>query len=167
MLSLKTVQDFALVFDSYAKFMERLTARQMDVVSKASPDEIEHCEFELELLISRFEHLLERRPLLLNSVLLRQNPHNVREWINRVHLYDGSLNLQLETFEEAARTIDPKNQTGSFADLWTTMTKLLEAANDLEKTRHIFERAILAPFAKVDELARVWCEYVEFQLRHG
>lgn len=147
--------------------MERLTARQMEVVSKAKPDQIEHCEFELELLISRFEHLLDRRPLLLNSVLLRQNPHNVREWINRIQLYEGSVVLQIETFEEAVRTIDPKSQTGSFADLWIMMAKLLEKANDMEKSRHIFERAVLAPFAKVDELARVWCEYVEYQLRHG
>lgn len=167
MASLKTVQDFALVFDSYAKFMERLTSRQMDVVSKASPEQMEHCEFELELLISRFEHLLERRPLLLNSVLLRQNPHNVREWMNRVQLYDGSLNVQFETFEEAVRTIDPKNQSGSFADLWIMMAKLAEKAGDLEKARHIFERAVLTPLAKVDELACVWCEYVEYQLRHG
>lgn len=164
---MKTVQDFALIFDSYAKFMERLTARQMDIVSRASVDEIEHCEFELELLISRFENLLERRPLLLNSVLLRQNPHNVREWINRVQLYDGLLDVQLTTFEEAVKTIDPRNQSGSFADLWITVAKLLEKTNDLEKARHIFERAILVPFAKVEELASVWCEYVEFQLRHG
>lgn len=167
MASLKTVQDFALVFDSYAKFMERLTSLQMDIVAKAKPSEIEHAEFELELLISRFEHLLERRPLLLNSVLLRQNPHNVREWINRIQLYEGSLDMQLETFEEAVRTIDPKNQTGSFADLWIAVAKLVEKEKDLEKARQVFERAVLAPFAKVDELARVWCEYVEYQLRHG
>lgn len=166
-MSVKTVQDFALIFDSYAKFMERLASRQMDAVSKASSDEIEHCESELELSISRFEHLLGRRPLLLNSVLLRQNPHNVREWINRLQLYEESLDMQLETFEEAVRTIDPKNQTGSFADLWIIMARLLEKANDQEKAKYIFERAVLRPFLKVDELARVWCEYVEYQLRHG
>ena len=30
-----------------------------------------------------FEDLMDRRPLLLNSVLLRQNPHNVVEWQKR------------------------------------------------------------------------------------
>lgn len=167
METLKTVQDFALVFDTYAKFMERLVSKQMDLVSKASAEEFEHRESELELLIGRFEHLLDRRPLLLNSVWLRQNPHNVREWMNRIQLHEASLDLQLETFEEAVRTIVPKNQTGSFADLWIMVAKLLEKAKDLDKARQIFERAVLAPFAKVDELARVWCEYVEFQLRNG
>ena len=31
---------------------------------------------------------MERRPLLLNSVLLRQNPHNVVEWQKRVTLLE-------------------------------------------------------------------------------
>ncbi|KAI6227241.1 hypothetical protein M3Y95_00705900 [Aphelenchoides besseyi] len=167
MISVKTVRDFALIFDAYAKFMERITSRQMDIVRKASADQIEHCEFELELLISRFEHLMERRPLLLNSVLLRQNPHNVREWINRIQLYEGSLDQQIKTFEEAARTIDPKIQTGNFADLWIEVAKLIENANDVDRARHIFERAVRVSFTKVDELARIWCEYVQFQLKHG
>lgn len=32
---------------------------------------------------------MERRALLLNSVLLRQNPHNVQQWHKRVQLYEG------------------------------------------------------------------------------
>ena len=32
---------------------------------------------------------MDRRPLLLNSVLLRQNPHNVPEWQKRVDLLEG------------------------------------------------------------------------------
>lgn len=46
-------------------------------------------DIDLELRLARFEHLMERRLLLLNSVLLRQNPHNVQEWHKRVRLYEG------------------------------------------------------------------------------
>jgi len=46
-------------------------------------------DIDLELRLARFEHLMERRLLLLNSVLLRQNPHNVHEWHKRVLLYEG------------------------------------------------------------------------------
>lgn len=46
-------------------------------------------DIDLELRLARFEHLMERRLLLLNSVLLRQNPHNVQEWHKRVMLYEG------------------------------------------------------------------------------
>lgn len=49
------------------------------------PDDID-----LELRLARFEELIARRPLLLNSVLLRQNPHNVHEWHKRVKLYEGN-----------------------------------------------------------------------------
>ncbi len=49
------------------------------------PDDID-----LELRLARFEQLIARRPLLLNSVLLRQNPHNVHEWHKRVKLYEGN-----------------------------------------------------------------------------
>lgn len=45
-------------------------------------------DIDLELRLARFEHLMERRLLLLNSVLLRQNPHNVHEWHKRVLLYE-------------------------------------------------------------------------------
>jgi len=38
----------------------------------------------VDLRLARLEHLMERRPLLLSSVLLRQNPHNVVEWLKRV-----------------------------------------------------------------------------------
>lgn len=49
------------------------------------PDDID-----MELRLARFEQLIARRPLLLNSVLLRQNPHNVHEWHKRVKLYEGN-----------------------------------------------------------------------------
>uniref|UniRef100_A0A914RVW2 Pre-mRNA-splicing factor SYF1 n=1 Tax=Parascaris equorum TaxID=6256 RepID=A0A914RVW2_PAREQ len=92
-------------------------------------------QLELELLFARFEHLMDRRPLLLNSVLLRQNPHNAHEWLNRVQLYEGNKVKQVETYEEAVRTVQPKLQTEP-------------------------------PYCKVDDLATVWCEYAEFELRN-
>lgn len=46
-------------------------------------------DIDVELRMARFENLIERRLLLLNSVLLRQNPHNVHEWHKRVKLYEG------------------------------------------------------------------------------
>lgn len=86
---MKTVRDFTQIFDAYSKFMERLTSLKMEALENARADEIEEKELEVELFMSRFEHLMDRRPLLLNSVLLRQNPHNVHEWLNRVQLYEG------------------------------------------------------------------------------
>ena len=49
----------------------------------------EEDDLELEMRLARLEYLMDRRPILLNSVLLRQNPHNVQEWLKRVKLLDG------------------------------------------------------------------------------
>ena len=49
---------------------------------------------------------MERRPLLLSSVMLRQNPHNVHEWHKRVKLYDRQPRKQILTFTEAVTTVD-------------------------------------------------------------
>lgn len=86
----KTVRDFTQIFDAYSKFMERMSSLKMKELEESKPSQIEEKELELELVMTRFEHLMERRPLLLNSVLLRQNPHSVHEWLNRVQIYENS-----------------------------------------------------------------------------
>ena len=50
---------------------------------------------------------MERRPELLSSVMLRQNPHNVHEWHKRVKLFEGNAHRQIVTFTEAVTTVDP------------------------------------------------------------
>lgn len=49
---------------------------------------------------------MERRPELLSSVMLRQNPHNVHEWHKRVKLFAGNANKQILTYTEAVTTVD-------------------------------------------------------------
>ena len=56
--------------------------------------------------IARLEHLMERRPELLSSVMLRQNPHAVHEWHKRVKLFEGNPTRQILTYTEAVKTVD-------------------------------------------------------------
>jgi len=49
---------------------------------------------------------MERRPELLSSVMLRQNPHNVHEWHKRVKLFNGQPHKQILTFTEAVTTVE-------------------------------------------------------------
>ena len=49
---------------------------------------------------------MERRPVLLSSVMLRQNPHNVHEWHKRVKLFSGQPHKQILTYTEAVTTVD-------------------------------------------------------------
>ncbi len=51
--------------------------------------------------LARLEHLMSRRPELLSSVILRQNPHNVAEWHKRVKLFEGKPTKQILTYTEA------------------------------------------------------------------
>ena len=49
---------------------------------------------------------MERRPILLSSVMLRQNPHNVHEWHKRVKLFNRQPHKQILTYTEAVTTVD-------------------------------------------------------------
>lgn len=44
---------------------------------------------------------MNRRPELLSSVILRQNPHNVAEWHKRVKIFTGKPTKQILTYTEA------------------------------------------------------------------
>ncbi|VDD85968.1 unnamed protein product [Enterobius vermicularis] len=159
-VTVKTVRDFTQVFDAYSRFSERATCAKMDMIEKEGSDE--ESRLELELL---FEYLLERRPLLLSSVLLRQNPHNAHEWLNRVELFKGNKAKQIETFNEAVATVDPKYQTGKLSNIWIKFAKFYAEEGDIEKARETFEKGLQSNYVKVDDLATVWCEYVEMELK--
>lgn len=57
------------------------------------------------------ENLIARRPFLLSNVVLRQNPNNVTEWLNRVKLCESIITpdnpyLAIKTFTEAISAVD-------------------------------------------------------------
>lgn len=64
------------------------------------------------------------------------------------------------------RTVDPKKATGKLHELWVNFAKYYEEGNDLESARTIFEKATHVNFKNVNDLAFVWCEYAEMELRH-
>ncbi|XP_078445023.1 tetratricopeptide repeat (TPR)-like superfamily protein [Wolffia australiana] len=120
-----------------------------------------------DLRIARFENLLSRRPELLNSVLLRQNPHNVEQWHRRVKLFEGNPTKQILTYTEAVRTVDPMKAVGKPHTLWVAFARLYETHNDINNARVIFEKATQASFKSVDHLASIWCEWAEMELKHN
>lgn len=62
---------------------------------------------DLDLRLARLEALMQRRPELLSSVVLRQNPHNVHEWHKRAKLFAADPTKQILCYTEAVRTVDP------------------------------------------------------------
>ena len=77
-----TVRDFTQVFDAYAEFEESVITHMMQ---RAGRDETnKDFDLMLDLRITRFENLMDRRPFLVNDVFLRQNPNSVADWQARV-----------------------------------------------------------------------------------
>jgi pre-mRNA-splicing factor SYF1 len=162
-----TVRDFTLIFDAYVEFEESIIGSLMEAAAaradKGSLDE--DADFDLDLRMLRFEQLMDRRPFLVNDVLLRQNPNNVIEWEKRVALWGDNKEEVVNTYTAAIAAINPKKAHGKFSELWVNYAKFYESGGDLDTARVIFDKAVKVPFKSVAELAETWCEWAEMELR--
>ncbi|KAF3767495.1 TPR-like protein [Cryphonectria parasitica EP155] len=163
-----TVRDFTLVFDSYAEFEESIIGALMEVAQTRGEQGIvdENADFDLDIRMMRFEHLMDRRPFLLNDVLLRQNPNNVNEWEKRVALWGDNKVQVVQTYTDAIAAIQPKKAVGAFHQLWANYAKFYEKGGDVRNARIIMEKAVKVPFKSVAELADMWIEWAEMELRN-
>ena len=100
------------------------------------------------------------------SVLLRQNPHNVHEWHKRVKLFEGKPKEVINTYTEAVQTVEAKQATGKPHTLWVEFAKFYEKHRQIAEARVIFEKATKVDYRRVDDLASVWCEYAEMEIRN-
>jgi pre-mRNA-splicing factor SYF1 len=157
-----TVRDFSLVFDAYAKFTESFVSALMEQGCEDGSE----AALRVDLWLARMQDLAERRPLLLSSILLRQNPHDVNEWLNRTKLFGDDAEAIIKCFAEAVMTVDPGKAVGKLSLLWSEFAKFYEEHGDLENANEIFEKAVQVNYKSVDEIATVWCEWCEMMLRH-
>ena len=152
------MRDFSVIFDAYARFEDAMItvrfarrdwlfltpfahAHSMDAQAKMTMMEesdeadLEADSADVDLRLMRLSYLMERRPILLSSVLLRQNPHNVHEWHNRVNIFkklaeeDPARNKDvITTYTEAVKTVRAALVVGfghgcscdRLPDRWTT-----------------------------------------------
>lgn len=163
-----TVRDFSIVFDTYAEAEEALIGIKMDEAAarsdKAKPDE--DADLDLDIRMMRFEQLMDRRPFLVNDVLIRQNPNNVNEWEKRVALWGDNAQQVVQTYTDAIAAISPKKASGRFHLLWASYAKFYEEKGDIRNARIIMEKAVKVPFKSVNDLAEMWCEWAEMELRN-
>uniref|UniRef100_A0A2N9GFE4 Uncharacterized protein n=1 Tax=Fagus sylvatica TaxID=28930 RepID=A0A2N9GFE4_FAGSY len=192
MMSVLTVRDFSVVFDSYMQFEETILTHKMETTLSHDDEEEEDvgldsvAKFEKKILdgfwlyhgdddkdvdvdvrLARLDSLIKRRPELANSVLLRQNPHNVELWHQRVKLFEGDHNKQILTYTDAVRTIDPMKAVGKPHTLWVNYANLYVNQNDIQNARIIFNVAVQFNYKAIDHLASVWCEWAEMELRQN
>ncbi|KAL6201109.1 hypothetical protein ACLB2K_024824 [Fragaria x ananassa] len=121
---------------------------------------------DIDLRLAQLEDLMNRRPELVYSVALRQNPHNVEQWHRRVKLFEGNPAKQVLMYVEALKTVEPMLAVGKPHTLWVAFAKLYETQGDIANARVVFETAVQANYKDVDDLACVWCESAEMELRN-
>ncbi|KAK6533339.1 pre-mRNA-splicing factor syf1 [Orbilia ellipsospora] len=163
-----TVRDFTQIFDTYVEFEETIISQDMeDATERQTAGKVDaEADEELDRKMMRFEYLMDRRPFLVNDVLLRQNPNNVMEWEKRVALWGDNKKEVVQTYTDAIAAIQPKKAVGKFSDLWTKYGKFYEEGGDLKTARVIMEKAVKVPFKTVQELAEMWVEWAEMELRN-
>jgi len=163
-----TVRDFTLVFDAYAEFEESIIGTLMDAAAVRSDKRRvnEDADLDLDIRMMRFEQLMDRRPFLVNDVLLRQNPNNVVEWEKRVALWGDNKHEVVQTYTDAIAAILPRKAVGKFHELWLNYAKFYEEGGDLRNARIILEKAVKVPYKSVAELAETWCGWAEMELRN-
>jgi pre-mRNA-splicing factor SYF1 len=170
--SVLTIRDFTQIFDAYAEFCESLISALMEGVAEDDDEDDEDLEGELDGRMKDFEELMDRRPFLVNDVLIRRNENDVQEWEKRVALWGNDDDKVAETYNKALVSINPRKATANLHRLYINFAKFYEeggttgeAEPDLDSARKIFEKATKVNFKAVEDLAEVWCEWSEMELR--
>ncbi|KAJ7582595.1 hypothetical protein C8J56DRAFT_223714 [Mycena floridula] len=169
-----TIRDFTQIFDAYAEFGESLMSALMESLNDEEDEEdAAETEKELDVRMKEFEALMDRRPFLVNDVLIRRNPNDVQEWEKRIALWGEDDEKVAETYTKALETILPRRATANLHRLYVNFAKFYEeggaagqAEPDLDSARRILEKGTKVNFKAVEDLAEVWCEWSELEIRH-
>jgi pre-mRNA-splicing factor SYF1 len=179
-----TIRDFTQIFDAYAEFSETMISTLMDALADEENlgDEdfdAEDTEKDLDERMKAFEILMDRRPFLVNDVLIRRNPNEVVEWEKRIALHGTDDDKVVETYIKALDTISPRKATGPLYPLYVGFAKFYEEGGSVDpetgesstepniaEARKVFEKGTRVQFKTVDELAELWCEWAEMELRN-
>ncbi|KAJ2122168.1 pre-mRNA-splicing factor syf1 [Coemansia sp. RSA 720] len=172
--SVRTVRDFALVFDAYAEFEQATVAAELEHDVERGRTGVRTA-----LRLVQLERLLERRAFLASDVELREIPHSVRAWLRRAGLWRAraddsaltekqrakALDMERETFAQAVVAVDPRRATeGHVDELWLAYAR--SCSDDISR-RAVLDAAVAAPMGSVAELAHVYVTYAEHELARG
>ena len=115
----------------------------------------------------RVNNLIERRPFLLNSTILRRNPNNVSEWLKRIELMKEKKNFNLikNLYEESLNTIKINEAYGKLSELYISYANFYEENNNIKKANEIYYKGCNLNFKKTDENINLWCLWCEMNIR--
>ncbi|GBG31829.1 Pre-mRNA-splicing factor SYF1 [Hondaea fermentalgiana] len=123
---------------------------------------------DVDLRLAQLSFIIDQRPFLLNEVVLRQNPHNVQEWLNRAKLFREKEDVAqvVTTLNRALEVVNPALALGRPSELWIQLSKVYEDNEDSEEARKVLQTAADSPFRDVEDLVAVVCASIELELRH-
>lgn len=184
--SVNTVRDFSLLFDAYLQLEQGLVEHAVQNMEDDLDEEDDNAEnhdnddwdillestaaskvADMELALRKAEHLTQRRPLLLNAVLLRQNPMNVPEWLKRAELFreQGQLSQATASLQEALQTVTHP-YAGTRSELMVALIQLHR--EDPDRARTFLKQACLddeIAMTTVDDLTTCWATWIELELQ--
>eukprot|EP00531_Pseudo-nitzschia_arenysensis_P000770 CAMPEP_0116128198 /NCGR_PEP_ID=MMETSP0329-20121206/7234_1 /TAXON_ID=697910 /ORGANISM="Pseudo-nitzschia arenysensis, Strain B593" /LENGTH=960 /DNA_ID=CAMNT_0003622325 /DNA_START=199 /DNA_END=3081 /DNA_ORIENTATION=- len=197
--SVSRVRDFTILMDAYLQFEEGLLEATMESQADAMEDDEEEeaatnddendwdillssaqtgettqkaSMSDLELALARAEDLTERRPILLNGVLLRQNPDDVGEWLKRARLFKetNKIHQAAAALETGLKTVKARRAVGGNANqMVIQLAKIYEEdCKDVGKARNLLDRICnqyVYEFKNVDDFAECFVTWVELELR--
>jgi pre-mRNA-splicing factor SYF1 len=185
------VRDFSILFDAYVQLEEGVVEAMMELEEEEEEEDDDddgekeklqeqeddwdillqtnNESSDIELALARAEHLTARRPLLLNRVLLRQNPHNVGEWLRRAELYTAQNQTQqaVAALEEALTTVQANKAVNGMPSQLVLQLAKLYYNDDVDKARDLYDRICnqyTYVFKQVDDLAQCHAAWVELEL---
>ena len=184
-----TARDFGIVFNAYVKFEEEMltlisteeededpsflkdseTSSTINKILGLPCEEFENLtKIDLDYRIQRLEKLLERRPLLLNNCLLRQNKNNIKEWLKRLELQMSSPKQYLQTIADAICQIDPqKAENGNLSEIWIKFANFYLQNGDLKNANLVFDRATKVNFKTQEDTIKTWLLWAEMLIESG
>ncbi|KAF4692018.1 Pre-mRNA-splicing factor SYF1 [Perkinsus olseni] len=163
--SISTVRDFSLVFEAYQKFLENLVTVYSEMEEENEEGE-DTAGSTADLLVEVLAKLIDRRLDLQSQVKLRQNPNKVSEWISRAKLFKDDPLTVIKTFAEGVKTVDPYQADGKLSRLWIEFANYyINTGKDIANARAVYEKAVKVEFRNAEELASVWCAWIEMEIQ--
>ncbi|NWS91851.1 SYF1 factor, partial [Toxostoma redivivum] len=152
-----TVRDFTQVFDSYARFEESVIGALLDTQAQLGRGQDG---------APRKPQPQKREPQKWEPQKREGTPKPERHPKTRGATQSQAAFPKIGTFTEAVRTVDPQRATGRPHELWVAFARFYEDNGQLDDARSILSRATRVRFRRVEDLAAVWCEFGELELRH-
>jgi len=115
----------------------------------------------------RVNNLIQRRPFLKNSTILRRNPNNVSEWLKRIELMKEKkdLNLIKNLYEECLNTIKINSAYGRLSEIYISYANFFEENNNIKKANEIYYKGCNLNFKNTEENVNMWCLWCEMNVR--